>query len=203
MNNEKYEYHTLTPDDLQDLADLIQSRTSFVGIPKTEEQRVKAIQQATIAEAGDLLRQHPSVAMVLGATCEGRLAGALITFSSPNQPCWFLRTAYVAPSQLGDVVSSLLDFATSTYESLGFKRFYAMYTEKSFERYTRLNHRTSVMNRYVGNTDLVVEPNTRPKFLDYWEYLYGRMLLPERTLVRGFNLVDDTMSTFAEIGRAK
>jgi hypothetical protein len=194
---------TLTVHDYNEVEALISGRSTFVGVPKDAIPRVQAIQQATRLELKNLLQQPASVCMVFGAWIESKLVGAIVTFQSPSQACWFLRTAYVAPQSQHDVIATLLDHATLTYEGLGFKRFLAMYTEQSHARYTRLNHRTSVMDRYVGNTELVVESNVRPKFLDYWEYLYGRMLFPERTVVRSFNLVDDTMSTFSSIREAK
>jgi hypothetical protein len=182
---------------------LVLSRTTFVGIPREEGSWVSGVQQATLLELDNLLSQPASVAMVFGAYQGDRLVGSIITFQSPNQACWLLRTAYVAPSSRHDVIAALLDYATITYEGLGFKRFLAMYTEDSYLRYTRLNHRTSVMDRYVGTTEFLIEPNKRPKFLDYWEYLYGRMLFPVRTVIRSFNLVDDSMSTFHPIREAK
>lgn len=199
MTTNSLKCDVLNPFNYVELEALISSRRTFVGVPKDAIPWVQGIQQATRLELRDLLAQPSSVCRVFGAYLDSELVGAIVTFQSPSQACWLLRTAYVAPNSQHDIIATLLDYATAEYEYGGFKRFLAMYTAESYERYTRLNHKTTVMNRYVGTTEFVLKPNTRPKFLDYWEYLYGRMLFPETTIVRSFTLVDDSTATNAII----
>lgn len=195
----EYEIQVLGPDSKPAIDALIRSRSTFVGVPKGEDAWVHRIQTATLGEISDLLDQPVGVVKVFGAWRDAELQGILVTFTSPNQAAWLLRTAYVTPTAGSDVVGCLVDRAATTYESLGFKRFLTVYTTKSYMRYTRLNRSSPIMRRYVGATEYTLPANTRPRFLDYWEYLYGRMLFPEETVVRAFTLVDKSVHTLASV----
>lgn len=181
---------------------LIRTRTTFVGIPRDQVDWVQRIQEQTSVELLNLLEQAADVCSVFGAfedETEIKMLGALVTFQSPHQACWMIRTAYVAPGAPFNTISLLLGNACQCYEVNGIARFLAMYTEESWMKYSRLNKQSPIMHRYIGQTEFTLKANTRPRFLDYWEYLYGRILMPCPTVVRSFTLVDESTSTLATI----
>jgi hypothetical protein len=129
-----------------------------------------------------------SMCLLFGAFDAGQLVGVLYTVCSSEQPCYYLTRAHTLKGVANGaaILGSLLGGALDVYEKAGFRRFYTMYPSDLLRAYQPLWRSPRVLQDYLTYTDLEVGPFERPKFNEYWEILFSRVLFPNPILVRGF-----------------
>ncbi len=174
----------LTLVDFDILKDLMLSRSRFLAV---SEEGTAGHRQGSVASAFDMLYVGNSIGRIFGAfDSKGVLVGAAFTVVSSSHPCYYLNKAYTLANAEEQPLPQLFAYVISTYESLGYKRFYTLYRKQDIAIYHRLWRTSKVLANYVSYTDYESAPNERPKFKDYWELMYGRILYPVPMVVRGF-----------------
>lgn len=190
-DNEGYQCRVLELHDYEALGALMESRDSFLAIAP---ESLKMHREISISTAYDLLKVGPSVGTIFGAyDAQGQLWGVAFTAISSAQPCYFLNKAYTRPGAQRSLLPNLFEFLILHYEKLGYQRFCTLYREQDIATYHRLWRTTTVLRNYVSYSDLRTEVNERPKYSDYWELMYGRILYPVPMVVRAFVRKSETM----------
>lgn len=114
------------------------------------------------------------------------MQGLLFTLFSNQQPCYYINKAYTRPGAPVDTLPVGLKRVIEHHEVLGYRRFYALYSQDNLELYKRLWRKSALLQNYDCYTEYESAPNERPKFQEFWELLYGRMLYNETMIVRAF-----------------
>ena len=182
--------------DVDAIQSVMNSHEVFMGIQDNEQQEILRLYQ----RANLLSMLAPPVgsfnvrAKILLCYDGNNLVGLNVTRSSDQQACFFLvRTHTLKGIQNGSaVVSRLMTDTLTYYKSLGYQRFYTVYRAKHLKAYQRLWRSDKILDGWMSWTELRVPANTKPQQFEFWDRLYGRMLVPEDTLVRCFaHPVDD------------
>lgn len=182
----------LSPEDYSQLANLMESRNSFLGVPAGEATALH--KTISLSTAKDLLDVGPSLGRIFGLYDEaGTMDAAVFTVVSQSHPCYYVNKAYTRPGVSLDVLPQLFKALICEYERLGYRRFYTLYRQDDIATYHKLWRTTTVLSNYITYSDLEIEPNIRPKHSDFWELLFGRSLYKSTMVVRGFVLKSESM----------
>jgi len=182
----------LTASDYPSLANLMESRSSFLGVPAGEATALH--KTISLSTAKDLLDVGPSLGRIFGLYDEtGTMDAAVFTVVSQSHPCYYVNKAYTRPGVGLDVLPQLFKDLIVEYERLGYRRFYTLYRQDDIATYHKLWRTTTVLSNYITYSDLEVAPNIRPKHSDFWELLFGRSLYKSTMVVRGFILKSESM----------
>ncbi len=182
----------LTPSDYAHLVDLMESRSTFLGVPAGEATTMHKV--ISLSTAKDLLDVGPGLGRIFGLYDEAdTLDAAVFTVVSQSHPCYYVNKAYTRPGVSLDVLPQLFKHLICAYERLGYRRFYTLYREADIATYHKLWRTTSVLSEYITYSDLEIEPNIRPKHSDFWELLFGRSLYKSTMVVRGFIRKSESM----------
>lgn len=173
----------LEPSDFDRVRELVRSRAKFVGINPSELEFHRAISEEAIRFQ---LSTSQSVGSVIGVEIDGDLVGVSCTSLGNSQPCWYLSKIYTRGDQGISTVSALFDSTVSFYEARGLYRFYTLSSADHLRAYGKILGDSDLHRSYMVYTDLIVEPNERTEYLDYWDHLYNRIPCGYRTAVRGF-----------------
>lgn len=84
------------------------------------------------------------------------------------------------------MLSALIGSCIKYHEQHGYFRFYTVYTANKLKAYKRLWDERATVSKYTSFTEVEVGANEKVKQAEFWEKLYGRLLLPEPSIVRGF-----------------
>ena len=114
------------------------------------------------------------------------LWGLVFTLLSNQQPCYYINKAYTRPDAPLNVLPTGLKKVIRHHEDLGYRRFYALYSKSQLETYKRLWRKHDLLVGYDCYTEYESAYNERPKFQEFWELLYGRMLYRDTMIVRAF-----------------
>ncbi len=125
---------------------------------------------------------------VFGAFEENNLIAAVFTVCSSQQVSYYLTRAHTKFGILNsqEALSKLFAYIVGTYEEAGYKRFSTLYNARNVDSVSRLWKFNKVLPDYFSYTELELDANKKPKQTEIWEILYGRMLIPEPTVVRTF-----------------
>lgn len=182
----------LSPADYPKLADLMESRSSFLGVPAGEATELHRM--ISLSTAKDLLDVGPSLGRIFGLYDEvGTMDAAVFTVISQSHPCYYVNKAYTRPGVGLDVLPQVFRALILEYENLGYRRFYTLYRQSDIATYHKLWRTLKVLSNYITYSDLEVEPNIRPKHSDFWELLFGRSLYKSTMVVRGFIRKSESM----------
>ncbi len=174
----------LSIDDYPQLASLMESRDTFLGVPPGEATDLH--RTISLATAKDLLQVGPSLGRVFGLFSGDVLAAAVFTVISTSHPCYYVNKAYTRPGSSLSSLSEIFEYLIETYERLGYRRFYTLYRQSDIATYHKLWRTSKVLKNYITYSDIEVEPHIRPKHSDFWELLFGRSLYRSTMVVRGF-----------------
>ena len=175
--------------DADDVASVMESRTSFLS---TSGEQFEMQRHFAKINMQNILDPHfSSMGMTFGVWSNDgdrtkTLMGVIFTLFSSQQPCYFLNKAYTCPTAPVNTLAIGLKKVMEHHESLGYKRFYALYSKTKLEVYKKLWHKSTLLQGYDCYTDYESAPDERPKFQEFWELLYGRMLYKETMIVRAF-----------------
>jgi hypothetical protein len=167
---------------------LMNQRASFLQVPP----EMRPLQQhlASVNMRNVLDPHFASLGTAFGVWSDdvapGCLLAVIFTLFSNQQPCYYINKAYTAPGAPLDTLSVGLKRVMEFHEELGYRRFYALYSQSHLETYKRLWRKHALLQHYDCYTEYESAPNERPKFHEFWELLYGRMLYNEPMIVRAF-----------------
>lgn len=163
------------------------SRQKFLNITDPEALEMQRY-MAHINLRSILDPQFSSIGTAFGVWHEEstEMQALVITLFSTQQPCYYINKAYTLPDANLNVLPVALKSIMEYHEELGYKRFYALYSQTNLELYKRLWRKSALLQNYDCYTEYESAPNERPKFQEFWELLYGRMLYNEHMIVRAF-----------------
>lgn len=186
----KYSTRILSQDDYSEVSRVICSRDYFSSISRQAE--LRNAREFHLSHTHNLLDadvQNAGLGRVFGATnSDGLLVGILVTTLSDCQANYYVVRAHTIPG-LQDpsvVLSELMAAAIAYYEQNGYFRFYTVYTSSKIAAYQRLWKASESLAGYISYTEVDVGANEKVKQSEFWEKLYGRLLLPEPSAIRAF-----------------
>ena len=164
---------------------LVVSRASFIGI--TDPDRLEVIFKNMQANTFNMLEQSNSeygTAKVMGCFDGETLVGVLYSRVSDNQVCWFLVRAHTLKGREdgAKIMRRLIGATVEHYLALGYQRWYTVYRKSELRAYPKLGK--ALLDGTIVYTEIEVPPDVKVKQIEFWEKLYGRMLVPETTVVR-------------------
>lgn len=175
----------MNSEDLPDILELVQSRPSFSSVK--DEQVLNQVREQQKANTLDMLSDSvidSELVKVFGCRVDGELQGVLFTATSTQQASYYMTRAHTKPGCNPRVLFELWMYCIRVYESAGYFRFSTLFSRDSVESTRRLWK--AEKTGYISNTELEIPSNTKPKQVEIWEKLYGRMLFPTPTVVRTF-----------------
>lgn len=119
----------------------------------------------------------------LGLQADDGSIKSLITFyMSPDEPCWY--GTMIRSANDKNYVRPLLDAAMAYNEERGRLKFYTLWSGKHAKLLRRFAFSKEASERYDYFDELVVPAKTKCVYTNYWQVLFGRILLPTDTIVR-------------------
>ena len=176
----------LTRDNAKQALEVMQSRKNFLAI--TDAEALETQRYMAQRNLENLMDPHfAAMGTLFGVWSDaGQMQALLITLFSNQQPCFYINKAYTVPGATLDVLPVGLKLVMQHHEALGYRRFYALYSKSNLETYKRLWRKSALLKDYDCYTEYESAPLERPKFQEFWEMLFGRMLYNEPMIVRAF-----------------
>lgn len=119
----------------------------------------------------------------LGLQAEDGSIKSLISFyMSPDEPCWY--GTMIRSSNNKEYVRPLLDAAMAYNEARGRLKFYTLWSGKHAKLLRRFAFSDEARERYDYFDEIFVPAKTKCVYTNYWQVLFGRILLPTDTIIR-------------------
>jgi hypothetical protein len=177
-------------EDVDAIQTVMSSHDVFMGVKDLEQKEILRLYQ----RANLLSMLSPPTgsfnvrAKIVLCYDDDTLVGVNVTRTSDQQACFYLVRSHTLKgiNSGPQVLSCLLAATINYYKNLGYQRFYTVYRAQHLKAYQRLWRANKVLDGWSSWTELRLPANTKPQQFEFWDRLYGRMLVPEDTLVRCF-----------------
>jgi hypothetical protein len=114
---------------------------------------------------------------------ETNKVNALISFYESNtEPSWYLTSGRSTGNNL--LLKDILDTIMYYNESNGRLKFFTVMNSRQARLMRKLGFSKRNAKRYDYFDEYIVNPQQKTFYLDHWEILFGRILLPVETVVR-------------------
>lgn len=113
---------------------------------------------------------------------DGTIKSLISFYMSPDEPCWY--GTMIRSSKDRSYVRPLLDAAMAYNEERGRLKFYTLWSGKHAKLLRRFAFSNEAVERYDYFDELIIPSKTKCVYTNYWQVLFGRVLLPTDTIVR-------------------